>query len=288
MALAIWRARPVRAFQPRPRPGPGVKSADWQLVFRVMRVFISWSGERSRAVAHALRDWLPQVINNIEPFVSSLDISAGARWQADIAEQLSSTHFGLICVTRANQDAPWLNFEAGALAKSLDVASVVPLAIDLKPSDVRLPLGQFQAQEASEEGIRAIARSINAANEFPLVDAVLDRALDKWWPDIEAALQDARSRHDETTTTVERSDRELLEEVLDTVRDLASPRTHFSSRNLVPMPHEGTRIAHRAFGQGVVTGIEPGGIARIAFDADGSTRRLMWEYAPVTVVDNVG
>lgn len=44
-----------------------------------MKVFLSWSGERSRLVATALHEWLPQVINAVEPFISS-NIDAGARW----------------------------------------------------------------------------------------------------------------------------------------------------------------------------------------------------------------
>lgn len=32
-----------------------------------MKVFISWSGERSQALAQALRDWLPLVLHFVEP-----------------------------------------------------------------------------------------------------------------------------------------------------------------------------------------------------------------------------
>jgi hypothetical protein len=92
------------------------------------------------------------VINSVEPFVSSEDIYAGARWQADIASRLDVSNFGIVWVTRDNQDAPWLNFEAGALAKVVDVSRVIPLAIDLKQSDVALPLGQFQAHHQPRKG----------------------------------------------------------------------------------------------------------------------------------------
>jgi hypothetical protein len=39
-----------------------------------MKIFISWSGELSHRVALELRDWLPMVINALEPYVSSKDI----------------------------------------------------------------------------------------------------------------------------------------------------------------------------------------------------------------------
>ncbi len=44
----------------------------------------------------------------------------------------------------------------------------------------------------------------------------------------------------------------------------------------------GDDVIHAAFGAGVVTGIEPGGIVVVRFAGDGSERKLMAEYAPVT------
>src|SRR5689334_12254492 len=111
-----------------------------------MKVFISWSGEKSRAVAQALREWLPAVDKQLAPFVSSKDIFAGTRWQAEIIRELEATSFGIVCVTQENQAQPWINFEAGAIAKAVETSRVVPLAVDLKPSDIKPPLGQFQAQ----------------------------------------------------------------------------------------------------------------------------------------------
>ncbi|MDX6677501.1 MAG: ATP-dependent helicase UvrD/PcrA, partial [Solirubrobacteraceae bacterium] len=44
----------------------------------------------------------------------------------------------------------------------------------------------------------------------------------------------------------------------------------------------GDDVLHAAFGAGVVTGVEPGGIVVVRFAGDGSERKLMAEYAPVT------
>ena len=65
-----------------------------------VKVFISWSGDTSLKVAQLLRDWLPYVINAIEPYVSSEDIDKGARWSTDIAKELEDSTFGILCVTR--------------------------------------------------------------------------------------------------------------------------------------------------------------------------------------------
>jgi DNA helicase II / ATP-dependent DNA helicase PcrA len=43
----------------------------------------------------------------------------------------------------------------------------------------------------------------------------------------------------------------------------------------------GEDITHAAFGEGVVTGVEPGGVIVVRFAKDGSERKLMAEYAPV-------
>jgi len=44
----------------------------------------------------------------------------------------------------------------------------------------------------------------------------------------------------------------------------------------------GEDIVHAAFGDGVVTGVEPGGVIVVRFAEDGSERKLMAEYAPVS------
>ena len=91
-----------------------------------MKIFISWSGDTSHKVATILRDWLPSVIQSVEPYVSSEDIDKGTRWATDIAGELDQSAFGVLCVTKDNMNAPWLNFEAGALDKSVDKIKVCP------------------------------------------------------------------------------------------------------------------------------------------------------------------
>jgi DNA helicase-2/ATP-dependent DNA helicase PcrA len=43
----------------------------------------------------------------------------------------------------------------------------------------------------------------------------------------------------------------------------------------------GEDVIHAAFGDGVVTGVEPGGIVVVRFAGDGSERKLMADYAPI-------
>jgi DNA helicase-2/ATP-dependent DNA helicase PcrA len=44
----------------------------------------------------------------------------------------------------------------------------------------------------------------------------------------------------------------------------------------------GEDVTHAAFGDGVVTGVEPDGVIVVRFAGDGSERKLMSELAPVT------
>jgi len=44
----------------------------------------------------------------------------------------------------------------------------------------------------------------------------------------------------------------------------------------------GEDVVHAAFGEGVITGVEPGGVIVVRFAGDGSERKLMAEYAPVS------
>ncbi|HEU4977687.1 MAG TPA: UvrD-helicase domain-containing protein [Solirubrobacteraceae bacterium] len=44
----------------------------------------------------------------------------------------------------------------------------------------------------------------------------------------------------------------------------------------------GDDVRHAAFGEGVVTGVEPGGIVVVRFASDASERKLMAEYAPIS------
>ena len=211
-------------------PGGGLSGVESDAV----KVFISWSGQRSRDVALALRDWLPLLINEVQGFVSSKDIYAGARWQAEIAAQLESTNFGLVCVTKDNQRSPWINFEAGALAKAVDSSRLIPLAIDLRPSEIEIPLGQFQSQPLTEAGVQEVAASLNSLAANRLKEDLLIRAVAKWWPELHTQIEDILSQPGADPRPDTRSDRELIEETLSAVRSLVQNQTRATLGNAKP------------------------------------------------------
>lgn len=185
-----------------------------------MKVFISWSGERSQAVAEALRDWLPNVVQAVQPWMSSIDIDKGARWNTDIALQLEDTRVGIICLTPDNLEAPWIHFEAGALSKTLELTFVCPYLFDVEPTEVEGPLVQFQATRANEQETRKLLHTINhALGKEALTDSSLDRAFDMWWPNLNQKLKQMPSATESPKPS--RTQRDLLEEILDVVRTQA-------------------------------------------------------------------
>lgn len=153
-------------------------------------IFVSWSGEPSLTVAVFLRDWLGNVMNVAEGWMSGRDIAAGALWSKEISDALSRTDLGVLCVTATNQESPWMNFEAGALAKALDGGRVIPYLIDLPLGRLRGPLQQFQAVTADEAGSLRLCSSVNEHLEHRLSDARLESSFAKWWPELDEVLRD--------------------------------------------------------------------------------------------------
>jgi hypothetical protein len=58
--------------------------------------------------------------------MSAEDIDTGTRWDSEVTNQLAETRCGIICLTKENQQAPWLLFETGALSKTIEKTYVIP------------------------------------------------------------------------------------------------------------------------------------------------------------------
>lgn len=198
-----------------------------------MKIFISWSGATSHKIGLILRDWLPSVLQATEPYLSSEDIDKGARWSTDISRELSDSDYGILCVTRDNLRAPWLNFEAGALSKSFDKARVSPFLFGIDRADVTGPLLQFQSTVTERDDVFRLVHSINAACEdSALESARLDRILYVWWPTLHEQLKTVPATVPPAPTEGEapaaaRSREEVIAEMLELIRSqqrlLSSP-----------------------------------------------------------------
>lgn len=153
-------------------------------------VFISWSGDYSKAAAKALKKWLRTTIQAAKPWMSEGDIQAGTQWLEEIDKALG-LKFGIICLAPDNLTAPWIHFEAGALSKALQQrARVCPYLLGgLEEEQVDFPLARFQMAKADKDGTLSLIRSINAhVSAEPLADDELQTLFDERWPKLENEL----------------------------------------------------------------------------------------------------
>jgi TIR domain len=184
-----------------------------------MRIFTSWSGDRSKTAALGLKSLLQDLFEEtVQVFVSD-HISPGEAWAQRLGTELEESEFGILCLTHDNWQSPWLLFEAGAIAKKFATSRVVPRLIDaLPPESERSPLAQFQHVRADRDGTYRIVEAINGSRQNPKPEDRLRRSFEKWWPDLEQTLK-AVQTSDPAQPPV-RSDRELIEILLQKVEGL--------------------------------------------------------------------
>jgi hypothetical protein len=209
-----------------------------------VKVFISWSGEQAKVMAESLRSWLKLVIQSVDPFVSSIDIAKGDRGLRVIATELEETAFGIVCVTRQNSLAPWINFEAGALSKAVGESRLIPCLLDMPVSDLTGPLAQFQAVSSnSRDDILSMVRAVRDHSDAThLDDTLLNTTFDAFWPKLENDLEQARSLTGKVTTVkAMRPQAEVLEEVLVLARRQESVLRTIIERVDSPLPMRAVR-----------------------------------------------
>lgn len=208
-------------------------------------VFISWSGEASKRVAHAVQDWLSNTIQAASPFLSDKNIDAGDRGLEEIGNQLDRIRTGIICLTNQNQGSSWINYEAGALSKRVpDKSYVICLLFDLEPGQVRYPLATFQNGPISEEYMARVAHTVNKSLGSPLNEARLEAAFKLSWPALATGTEKIRAWNaQQAMEEVEpvRTPEDMFEEIVVAIREQSAvlaelkkpnPRTGFASTQL--------------------------------------------------------
>jgi hypothetical protein len=145
-----------------------------------MRIFICWSGVRSGKLATELGDWLPTVIEGLEPPFISFRIGPGKQWQEEIGNALRSSGAGLVCVTPESLDSHWIHFEAGALANAVHKR---PLFLySYRVARLTDPLQAYQARATTRDGTWDIVRTIAGAMKGEAVDVPLEEKFNQEWP----------------------------------------------------------------------------------------------------------
>jgi hypothetical protein len=196
-----------------------------------MKVFISWSGNQSKKLGEAIRDWLPAVLQVVTPYFTPADIEKGTRWSTDISKELEDSQVGILCITRDNLHSDWILFEAGALSKRLQKSHVCPILFGITNTDLAGPLKQFQTTEFEKNDFLKLINVINnQLSDHRLPQKTLENVFEKWWPDLELKIKEILAEVEVINQPI-RSDRELLEEILTLHRNAVSR----SSRPNIPL-----------------------------------------------------
>jgi hypothetical protein len=209
-----------------------------------VKVFISWSGSASYAVALVLKDWFPKVLQGVQAFVSAKDIDKGANWTVELTRELEDTDFGVICLTPENLSSPWLNYEAGAIAKSV-ASRVCPILHGVRKSDVNPPIAQLQMTDFDIDEIKLLMRSMNKTAGGHLASHAVDEAVDVWWPQLVTSMgripvssitekgEPSEPKKPEVSTA------EMVAEILHRMRDLDSRIMRVENRSPPPYARDG-------------------------------------------------
>lgn len=133
----------------------------------IMKIFVSWSGKKSKEMSVILNNWLPLIFPHAQIFISS-EIEKGANFLEVILTALKESSVGIFLLTKGNTTAPWIQFEAGAFASKGLHARVCPLYVD---NDIEIedtgPLRFFQGSLINESEIFKLLSSINAVQDTP-------------------------------------------------------------------------------------------------------------------------
>ena len=153
--------------------------------------------------------------------MSSEDIAKGARWDMQLARELQESHYAIICVTPDNLKSQWLNFEAGALSRSIEQDYVSPFLYRVERTAITGPLMLFQSTLFEKSDVFRLIQGINSATESPLGETRLKRAFDSFWGELRRSIDEVGARHRAKAEVVSpvRTQNDIMAEVLSLLRD---------------------------------------------------------------------
>lgn len=179
-----------------------------------MKVFLSWSGEVAKEIGKEFKNWLPSVLQAVDPYFTPDDIDKGSRWASEISQKLQECEFGIFFLTKDNLSSIWMHFEAGAISKGYQTSRIYSILFGIDNSEVKGPFTQYQSTIFSREEIFKLVKSINdELNTGKLSETVLKIVFDKFWPDLKNKITDILKKKKVSNKNV-RSTRDLLEEIL--------------------------------------------------------------------------
>jgi len=221
-------------------------------------IFISWSLPSSQKTAAKVYGFFRKLFPTFGFFISSENISSGQRWYDVISDKLDSCNVGIIVVTNENYLRPWIHYEAGALAKVVSKARVMPLLCGVPTRQIAdTPLSAFQAADLTKVGIRRIADSIREMTEYQQLETDFSEHFDSLWVrygealcEVEQVDGEPESRPATTSTTVASETDSKLDQLTEIVRSMEARLPHRQLTEADVARIVGGHTSAAIFGQG--------------------------------------
>jgi TIR domain len=205
-------------------PNCDLASASSSFYHQLMGVFLCWSGEGSRShqIAEILKEWIPEILQMAETFLSAVDVNPGTLWMDRLEHALNSNSFGILCITPENRDNPWMHFEAGALWRTEQDRRVCPLLFDIGPAEITGPLSQLQSKRLDKQGLFEVMKEVNQYGASSKIDeSKLNKAFERLWPEIKEKLENIKMPQKPLNLSKpKRETDDMVQEILTIVRSL--------------------------------------------------------------------
>ncbi len=150
---------------------------------KATNVFLSWSKNLAKEIAVKFRDDLEFIFGSrVTIFFSPDDIKSGQKAFNEINRQLNVTNYGVFIITEENKSAPWIFYEAGAIAKDEKRCRVMVMLAGVGNDALQdTPLQQYQNCRLCEEGYKKIFMDIyELCSVRDKESTVLERISARW------------------------------------------------------------------------------------------------------------
>ncbi len=195
-----------------------------------LKVFISWAGDRANAIGKGFHDFLPDVVNAVQPFMSGMNIDKGTRWGDVLNGTLQESSCAIVCITRESINSIWVAFEAGAISRAAGGTDGARYRIwtylsGLESKDLQLtPFAEYQATDSTQDETFRLVQSINTLSPDPVSADSLKRRFDAlFWPSFSEVLVKAAAISTGAPVMPSNPDvkaNDMLSEILRTLRSL--------------------------------------------------------------------
>jgi hypothetical protein len=217
-----------------------------------MKIFLSWAGSESQQLAIIFKEWLGMLIQSSKPWLS-LDIDKGAGWDGEIHNGLNGTKIGILFLTSESIESKYLHYEAGAISNVED-ALVCTFLYGINKADVKQPLSRFQATEYTKSDVRKMVLTIFSKiaknNPEAGTEVAILNLFDVVWADLEEKIIRVKNDNPSGEKIKRRTERDILEEILNDVRHL---RSNASTRTSTPLPKRSQTNDVSDFNQSLTT-----------------------------------